>query len=917
MKLTHTLLVAGLSLLIGSQLQAQVVINEVSAANLSTIADGFGDFEDWAELYNPTGSNVDISGYYFSDSQNNNLKWQFPPNSVVPANGYFMVYCSGRNLGGAGFAHADIKLKQSSDEWVVLSDATGTIVDDFQLIDNTKEDHSRGRTTDGAQTWDLFTTPTPNASNTGSVPQYTPRATFAPAAGFYNAAQTVTLTSPDPAATIYYTTDGSEPTVGSTVYAGPINVNQTTVIRAACFNGSTGAPISFIETDTYFINEVHTLAVLSISGTEVDDLLNGNIALTPTGHIEYFGEDQLLRDEGVGEYNKHGNDSWAYDQRGFDFIMRDQFGYNDAIHYPIFRTKNRDEFQRVIVKAAANDNYSFENGAHIRDSYVNALSHEADLKLDERTFEPCIVYMNGQYWGVYDIREKVDDHDFIKHYYDQDREDIQFLKTWGATWAEYGDNQAITDWNNLVAYIANNNMGDPALFALVDTTYNWESLLDYVILNGFIVSADWLNWNTAWWRGLDPNGQKKRWRYALWDMDATFGHYINYTGVPTTGPSADPCDPEILGDPGGQGHIPILNKLIAENEGVREYYVNRYIDLSNTTFQCDHMHAFLDSLIDIIEPEMQRQVTRWGVGSLAGWQTNVQTLKTFIDDRCASVTTGLTTCYDITGPHEVLFNVDPPMSGAIQINSITPPLYPFVGNYYGNIVTNLEAKPAAGWRFGFWTIKNDTIMPSLTDSIAWLTIDVTDTITAHFIPPITHDVVLNVDTVNAARILFNNQIYSTFPQVVSVPEGVPVQIQVFPELYYDWLGWDVANTSLAPFAPTDQQMTLTFFGPDTITALLDAQEYAYYVPNSFTPNGDGHNDVWLPLGSAVQPEDFTCQVYDRFGHLVFETADWQTGWDGTISGTLASTGVYAYRISLRNGITQQKFELFGHVTSIR
>jgi len=112
-------------------------------------------------------------------------------------------------------------------------------------------------------------------------------------------------------------------------------------------------------------------------------------------------------------------------------------------------------------------------------------------------------------------------------------------------------------------------------------------------------------------------------------------------------------------------------------------------------------------------------------------------------------------------------------------------------------------------------------------------------------------------------------------------------------------------------------MTLTFFGPDTITALLDAQEYAYYVPNSFTPNGDGHNDVWLPLGSAVQPEDFTCQVYDRFGHLVFETADWQTGWDGTISGTLASTGVYAYRISLRNGITQQKFELFGHVTSIR
>ena len=77
-----------------------------------------------------------------------------------------------------------------------------------------------------------------------------------------------------------------------------------------------------------------------------------------------------------------------------------------------------------------------------------------------------------------------------------------------------------------------------------------------------LFAMDWLNWNTGWWRGRNPDGDKKKWRYILWDMDATFDHYVNYTGVPDTSSDADPCDPEELGDPGGQGHVPILNCTI-------------------------------------------------------------------------------------------------------------------------------------------------------------------------------------------------------------------------------------------------------------------------------------------------------------------------------------------------------------------
>ena len=914
--MNRLLFLSALAFLIGSQVKGQVVINEVSASNMATVQDNFGEYEDWVELYNAGAAQVDLNGWYLSDKQGNPLKWQFPGSAIIPAGGYFMVWCSALDQLGPGGAHPNFKLKQSTDEWVVLSDASGNLVDDFELLDNTQLGHSWGRTTNGAATWSLFTTPTPNGANAGSVPNYVPTPQMAPAAGFYNAAQSVTLSCADPNATIYYTLNGDEPSAASTQYTGPINVAQTTVIRAIAINGASGAPNSFFETNTYFINDNHTIAVLSICGDQVDDLLNGT-QQTPTGHMEYFGEDQLLRDEGQGEYNKHGNDSWAYDQRGFDFIMRDQHGYNDAMHYPMFRTKNRDEFQRLIIKAAANDNYPFEDGAHIRDAYIAALSHEAELKVDERTYEPCIVYLNGQYWGVYEYREKYDDKDFTRHYYQQDEFNLQFLKTWGGTWAEYGGVQAENDWDALVQYIMNNNMGTPANFAYVDSLYNWESLLDYVILNGYVVAADWLNWNTAWWRGMDPNGQKKRWRYTLWDMDATFGHYINYTGVPNTGPSADPCDPEILGDPGGQGHIPILNKLISENQDVRDYYVNRYIDLSNTVFQCDHMHSFLDSLIALIDPEMQRHCTRWN-GVYTDWQANVQDLKDFIDDRCAEVTTGLTSCYQLTGPHEVTFDVFPPNSGEIKINSVFPSNYPHVGNYYGNITTDLEARAAAGWAFGYWTIDNDTILPSLTDSIVYLTIDTTDLIIAHFIPPITHDVVLDVEPDGAADILFMNQVYTTFPQLVSVPEGVAIQAQVLPKPYFDWLNWETENAPiLAPYSGLDEQIELSFFTTDTVIAHLEAQPHAYYVPNSFSPNGDGYNDEWIPLGSAVDVDDFSLQVFDRWGEVVFQSTDWTTGWDGSYNGSTVPIGVYAYRIAYRNGITKEKFEVIGHVTAVK
>ena len=122
-------------------------------------------------------------------------------------------------------------------------------------------------------------------------------------------------------------------------------------------------------------------------------------------------------------------------------------------------------------------------------------------------------------------------------------------------------------------------------------------------------------------------------------MDATFGHYINYTNVPNTGPTADPCDIESLpnnSDP--QSHIDVLMKLFDTPE-FHDLYINRYADLNNTALSCSAMITVLDELIARIEPEMPRQITRWG-GTMAAWQAEVQELRDFILSRCVEIGSG-------------------------------------------------------------------------------------------------------------------------------------------------------------------------------------------------------------------------------------------------------------------------------------
>jgi gliding motility-associated-like protein len=721
-----------LLLMASFHLSGQVMINEYSGANVSTATDNFGDTPDWIEIYNSSSSSVSLAGYYLSDKISNPTKWTIPAGVSVPANGFLKIWCSGRNTVSGTNVHAGFSLTQTKPEAIAFSDPSGNIIDSMTIKPNLSN-HSRGRTPDGAATWGVFTTPTPGASNTSPKLEYATTPVMDIEAGFYAAAQTVTISSPDAGVNIYYTTNGSVPTTSSTLYTGPVSISSTKVLRARAFSSNPLVPASFIKSNTYFINVTHTVPVVSIFGDQTMTLLTGTQIFPETG-LEYFDETKAIVAESDGEANEHGNDSWSYSQRGFDYISKDEFGYNYALNYKVFDIKPRKSFQRIIFKAAANDNYPFQSGgAHIRDSYAHYLAQRGNLNLDARTWKPSIVYVNGQYWGVYDTREKVDDNDFTNYYYGQDEPFVEFLQTWGGTWEAFtpSTGQATADWNSIRNYITSNSMAVQSNYDYVDSIFNTKSFVDYFVYNSWLVTMDWLNWNTAWWRGLDPTGDKKKWRYTLWDLDAIMGHYVNYTGIPDQSSQADPCNVEGLPDPGGQGHTEILNALMA-NPGFKQYYEARYIDLMNTSLSCDFALPLYDSMIAVIQPEMAGQVAKWG-GSVSGWQANAARFRDSIDARCQALTQGLIDCYSLTGPYAITYDVSPAGAGTIKINSITPSSYVYTGNYFGGIVTKLKATASSSaYVFDHWQMNNHTPSPNTSSDSAEVTYTQGDNVVAVF-----------------------------------------------------------------------------------------------------------------------------------------------------------------------------------------
>ena len=859
----------------------QVHINEYSAANLENFLDNYDKTEDWIELYNEGDVDVDISGYHLSDKSSKPGKWEIPAGTIIPAKGFLVFWCSGRDeaCDGNNF-HTNFKLAQTkNNETLLFTMPNEVIIDEFPL-GLTLVESSWCRSMDGGSEWSVCTNPSLGSSNDGTdqFTRYTTAPSMSAEAGFYDAPFVLTITNNEPESTIRFTTDGTNPTADSREYTAPINIPTTRVVKAKSFSDDPLILDGKIDFNTYFIDEDYSLAVFSVAADDVQRLANGTGDLIPIGSIEYFNTDKVREATSFGSLNRHGQDSWILDHRSIDWVSRDEMGYSKAVNAPLFSYSDRDEYQKFMFRNSGDDNYpAYRDGmhagnnhlgsTHIRDEYVQTLAQEGGLKLDHRAVERVILFLNGDYWGVYGMRERPVDHDYTDFYYNQGKDDVQFLTTWGDTELQYGGKTALNDWYRLRDFILENDMGDSSNYEKVTDELNVVSLMDYMIVNLNCVASDWMNYNTGWWRGTNPNGDHKKWGYILWDLDATFDYYINYSGVPNISPDAAPCDIEDIsqymdvffgGNPGDFGantiacnfetngstcnsiangtcpydgsdsifiltinennrccegdwddlcqaqydelafvpdfsncpsilngscpypaddpsliivmeerefccnnwgffcnnyydfidnggmispdpdgnvgmHEKIFLKLQEESPIFKQLYYSRQADLQNTVYSCENMISTLDRMLAVIEPEMPRQIARWG-GSMSEWQSNVTRLKDFIGARCELFDEGMTGCFELTGPYDITLMVEPDGVGEIDLNTLDIEDFPWTGAYYGGMENKIKARAFEDtYEFSHWVSSaGSMISPSPTDRKATIQLEAMDTLIAVF-----------------------------------------------------------------------------------------------------------------------------------------------------------------------------------------
>ncbi|MFK7934654.1 MAG: chitobiase/beta-hexosaminidase C-terminal domain-containing protein, partial [Saprospiraceae bacterium] len=264
-KILYYLMVAGLWLFAVHLSHAQTLaVNEFMASNGSTIADEFGDFDDWVEIYNFGSQPINIGGLYLSDDLLEPNKWQIPTTNptltTIPADGFLIVWFDGEPTQGE--LHVDAKLSGGGEN-VIITAANGSTIIDSYTYGEQLTDVSEGRSPDGIGDFAFYFEPTPGAPN--GIPNNGPAAAVeaSQVAGLYASGLTVALSTPTPTATIYYTTDGTAPTENSSVYSIPLTFSTTTNLRAiATAPAFSASPTS---TFSYLIDVSHTFPIISFT----------------------------------------------------------------------------------------------------------------------------------------------------------------------------------------------------------------------------------------------------------------------------------------------------------------------------------------------------------------------------------------------------------------------------------------------------------------------------------------------------------------------------------------------------------------------------------------------------------------------------------------------------------------------------
>ena len=580
---------AALEYRIGQKPLGALAISEVMPSNDRYYRQSDGNYYDWVELVNISGEALDLSDYRLSNDPDIPDRFVLPERVLAPGE-RVVIICSG----AAELTGSSIRVPftlSRAESWLYVSTDAG--FSDYIRIYDVPYQGSVGRV-EGESGIRYFSDPTPGAPNGTGVASVSDTPVALTAQGIYNDIRSLTVELSG-AGEIRYTLDGSFPGKNDPVYTEPLVLTKTAVVRFVSFEE--GKLPSDPVTASYIINENHTMPVLSIAAEPAE--FSG-----PNGIYENYTRDQEIRCsfsmfEENGSFTvdcglkMYGHTALELPKKNLKVNFRGKYGM-DVLSYPVYGEDGPEIFDSLCIRAGQDNPF-----AMMREELFASLCDDMSDEVLVQRSRYCIVYVNGEYYGIYSLKEA-----FGETYYAQNKgvseESVEIIQA-PATYTE--------PVFSLLYFCEKNDMTLPENYAHICQYMDIESLIDWMIIQGYSTNGD-VQQNLRYFRSTETG---YKWQFALYDLDWAFYYHWPFANMLSA----------------TEWQHKMLTRNIAKNPQFQEQFLTRVSELLATTLSDENVLKRIDELEAILEPEARRDRERWGY-SYTKWQREVNLLREFI-----------------------------------------------------------------------------------------------------------------------------------------------------------------------------------------------------------------------------------------------------------------------------------------------
>jgi hypothetical protein len=648
---------------------------------------GTGDSTTTYSIIVPTGTSTpdleNIYGIRFSPPENETSLVQFTFKSIIA-----------RNRGHE--PHASFK-PEKTEGTLFLTNGDGNILDSVQY-----PSPPLGKSWNlGTQGWG-YADPSPAGLNSTTV--YSEQMSAienVPPSGFYS--DSFSLSIPVTEGTVvHYELGGKIPTESSPVYTAPLSIKSTTVFRCAAFKQ--GALRSDVTSRTYIFETAPTIPSVLITAdpgalfdADTGIYMEGPNAQPTYPHyganywkditipvsISLFevGATTAAFEENAG-FEIFGNYSRAQSKKSVAIKFSENFG-NSSLKYTLIPEYPKlTKFKDFILRSGANNN----GNDYLRDRLASSLTK--GLGVDFQKGRPVIVFYNGEYYGLHEIRERSNE-DYFETNYDIDASTIDLLKADNsASNGSSGEYIAMIDWIEANGVVSDSN------YAYVATLMDIDNYINYMQTEMYIENRDWPANNLKKWRSAS---ESPKWKWFLYDLDFGFDNkQSDYDDIDmfTFTTAEDGSD-----WPNGPQHTFLLRSLL-KNESFKAAFINRFSVLLSTYFSATRVEAKINTMMTEIESEIERDQERWSY-NVGNMNYHLNLIKTFAANRPAEALTEMQNFFSLGDPVPVTLSVEG--SGTISVHNLpldtSSVTVPFFANY--NVLLTATAK--TGGTFVKWS----------------------------------------------------------------------------------------------------------------------------------------------------------------------------------------------------------------------